>query len=74
MKHLRLNNLIAEMNRFNIRNKDMADILGISESAISMKLRGLRKFTSDETMAIKNIFFPNCKYEYLFDTTKQINK
>jgi DNA-binding XRE family transcriptional regulator len=59
-------NLLAEMIRFGITKHQIADLLGITFNTISTKLKGEYEFTLKEARAIREIFFPQFSYEYLF--------
>jgi DNA-binding XRE family transcriptional regulator len=59
-------NLLAEMVRFGISKRKMAESLGIGFVTISTKLKGEYEFTLKEARAIREIFFPQFSYEYLF--------
>lgn len=61
-----MNNLIREMILRNITKKEMAKFLGISLVSLYNKLNRKSKFTIDEAMALKNTYFKDCEYEYLF--------
>ena len=60
-------NLEAEMVRRGVSRLDIADAIQKRYQAVSLKLNGKSKFTLDETIAIKNKFFPDCDVEFLFD-------
>ncbi len=64
-------NLQAEMVRFNIGRKQMATATRIKYSTLSDKLNGKTKFSLDEAVKIKNLFFPNLPLEYLFDNSEK---
>lgn len=61
-----LNNLKAEMSRYGVRAKDFAELLGVREATISFKMRGLRSFSLEEAIKIKEVYFPHLDIEYLF--------
>lgn len=61
-----MNNLTREMILRNITKKEMAKFLGISLVSLYNKLNRKSKFTIDEAMALKNTYFKDCEYEYLF--------
>ncbi|WP_031515451.1 helix-turn-helix transcriptional regulator [Desulfofalx alkaliphila] len=60
-------NLRAEMARNNVTIRDIASALGVRYATISDKLNGKFRFYYDEALKIRNIFFPDCKLEYLFE-------
>ena len=62
-------NLIAEMARKNLFNKDIADAAGISEKSVSNKILCKTEFTRKEMVAIKKAYFPECTLDYLFEQT-----
>jgi hypothetical protein len=57
------------------RNKvtvgEIADLLGVRYGTVSDKLNGRSRFFLDESMAIKDKYFPGCTVEYLFEKDKQ---
>lgn len=65
-------NLRAEMAREGIDYEDIAKALGVSQSTVSRKMNGQGKFFYDETLAIRNKFFPDCTLEYLFEKNEQL--
>nr|DAJ71525.1 MAG TPA: SOS-response transcriptional repressor [Caudoviricetes sp.] len=63
-------NLKAEMGRKNVTIEAVAKILEIHRNSVANKLNGTSSFTIEEAMKIKNTFFPNLEYRYLFATEK----
>lgn len=61
-----LRNLMAEMARIGIRNKDIAGAINKSEKSVSNKILCKTDFTREEMVQIKKIYFPDCSLEYLF--------
>lgn len=61
-----LHNLEAEMARRNIKKKEIAEALGISERTLRNKLSGISDFTLPEATKIKDKFFPSLDLQYLF--------
>lgn len=61
-------NLLAEMKRNDIKNRDIADCIGVSARTASNKINGRSEFSWKETCSIQRMFFPNLTKEYLFDT------
>uniref|UniRef100_A0A6M3JZ50 Putative antitoxin n=1 Tax=viral metagenome TaxID=1070528 RepID=A0A6M3JZ50_9ZZZZ len=43
----------AYMKKFKLRQKEMAKLLGITQGAISQKLKGIRKWTANDAKAIE---------------------
>ena len=71
-----LRNLIAEMARKGLFNKDIAEAAGITEKSVSNKILCKTEFTRKEMVAIKKTHFPKCTLDYLFeqsDDTGQID-
>lgn len=60
-------NLLAEMARYNVSRKDIADALGVRYATIVEKINKKYDFTYSEALAIKNTFFKDCNLEYLFE-------
>ncbi len=64
-------NLEAEMAREGITRKDLAETLGVRYATIIDKMKGRYSFTLDEAFKIRNEYFPNLSFEYLFETEEQ---
>ncbi|WP_017416800.1 helix-turn-helix domain-containing protein [Clostridium tunisiense] len=65
-------NLAAEMVRHGISKTQISDVLGVRRATLSDKIRGKHPFKLNEAIKIKNQFFPNLSFEYLFQ--EQENK
>lgn len=65
-------NLEAEMVRQGITRKDIAELLDVRYATVIDKLKGKFSFTLDEAFKIKNSFFSELSFEYLFEITKEI--
>lgn len=61
-----MNNLTREMILRNVSKKEMAKFLGISLPSLYNKLKRKSAFTINEAMALRNTYFKDCEYEYLF--------
>lgn len=61
-------NLIAEMARKGITQKDLCNCIKKDKSTLSEKINGKRDFKMSEIMKIKETFFPDLTLEYLFKT------
>ena len=61
------NNLIAEIARNHLKNKNIAEAVGISERALKNKIKGVSEFYWREVVLIKTLFFPSLALEYLFE-------
>ena len=61
-----MDNLRAEMARNRIKHEIVASELNITTRALSNKLNGRSKFTTEEAFKIRDKFFPDLKIEYLF--------
>lgn len=59
--------LRAEIARKGIRQKDIADYLGIWNSSFCTKLSGKHCFSLQEAVAVQKKFFPEIPVEVLFD-------
>ena len=62
-----LKNLIAEMARVGISQKDLAKLIEKDERSISNKINCRTEFTRKEMVEIKKNYFPNCSLDYLFE-------
>lgn len=62
------NNLTAEMKRLKISNREMAQKIGVPESTFAYKM-SKGDFTATEAIAIRELFFSNEEYKYLFNKT-----
>ena len=65
-----LRNLMAEMARADISQKQLAEFIGRDEKSISNKIRCKTEFTRKEMVEIKKNFFPDCTLDYLFEQTE----
>ncbi len=61
-----LRNLQAEIARQNIKQKEMAESIGVNEKTLRNKISGVTSFTFPETKVIRDTFFPDMRLEYLF--------
>jgi len=59
-------NLEAEMARNSIDVNDIAKAIDVNEKTVRNKLSGKTKFIFDETIMIKDTFFPDLDLQYLF--------
>jgi predicted transcriptional regulator len=64
---VRYRNLDAEMARYGITNKMLADAAGKSPESIDKKRSGKIDWKLSEVMAIKKTFFPDLSLNYLFE-------
>lgn len=60
-------NLRAEMARFRMSMSQLAEILGITGSTMSLKCAGKTSFTLDEAMAVKKALHTDLCLEKLFE-------
>lgn len=60
-------NLYKEMRANKVTQDVVAKMLGLSNTSMSMKVRGVTDFSSSEMFAIKEKFFPDLTLEYLFE-------
>lgn len=67
-------NLRAEMGRCKITAESLSRLLGIHRNSVSNKLNGQSSFSIEEAIQIKNTFFPEYEYGYLFraDAVKEV--
>ena len=61
-------NLMAEMARKGITQKDISTCIKKDKSTLSDKMNGKREFKISEIKKIKDTFFPDLTLDYLFDT------
>ena len=59
-------NLMAEIARFGLNKKQIADKLSIDRNTLNLKLKGKNAFTVPEVKKLLEIFKPNT-FEYLFN-------
>lgn len=60
-------NLKAEMARFGITNKNIAECIEINDQTVSNRINGNgAEFSFGETVKIRDQFFPGMRLEYLF--------
>lgn len=64
-------NLEAEMARQGIKRGDLADLLDVRYATIIDKLKGRFSFTLDEAFQIRDSYFPELSFEYLFKTEEE---
>lgn len=62
-----MNNLRAEMARRNITIETIANLLDIHRNSAARKVNGLGEFTISEAIAIKEKYFHELEYAYLFE-------
>ena len=60
-------NIRAEMARKGITAIEMAERLQMSRHTLTNKLYGRSEFSIADAMRIRDLFFPNCSLEYLFE-------
>ena len=63
-------NLNAEMARRGLTQREIAPLLGIKTSTLSLKFNGKSGFSLKEAAAIKKILRVDLSLEYLFEQTK----
>lgn len=61
-----MQNLLAEMKRYGIRNKDLSQVLSVTDRTIANKLTGESEFTVKEALTVRDAFFPGLRISYLF--------
>ncbi|TGE36852.1 XRE family transcriptional regulator [Desulfosporosinus fructosivorans] len=59
-------NLDAEMSRYDIQPKDLAECIGVSERTMRSYLTGTSRIAWEDARKIKRKFFPQFEIEYLF--------
>lgn len=68
---LAYSNLKAEMGRYDITAEAISKLLGIHRNSVANKLRGQSSFSIEEAVKIKNTFFPEFEYGYLFKSEQK---
>lgn len=63
-----LSNMKAELKRFGITQREVADYLGMSENNFGLKLSEKVSMTIDEAKAIYKHFLPTVEFEYLLQS------
>lgn len=61
-------NLAAEMTRYNVMPKDIADGFGIHINGVYLMLKGKREMSIERAKALRDLFFPGMQIDYLFAT------
>ena len=61
-------NLKAEMVRHSITCKDIGELLNVSTTWVENRLQGKSVLPVDAGIKIRNAFFKNSSYEYLFSS------
>ena len=64
-----MQNLLAEMRRYGVRNKDLSQVLSLTDRTITNKLSGETEITVSEALAVRDAFFPGLRISYLFAET-----
>lgn len=64
-------NLEAELKRYNITRKQLADALGINVATMSNKLTRYGRLKLCEAIKIQSTFFPGMTIEYLFESVEK---
>lgn len=65
-----MKNLIAEMGRYGVSNKALADLLDCDVATVRNRISGKTQFTVDDALKIRDVFFPGMQIEYLFASAK----
>lgn len=63
---MKFNNLLLEMTKHGITQKDIAVLIGKTQKTVSQKLNGKIDFYMDEIIKIRNLLNPELSIEYLF--------
>lgn len=64
-------NLEAEMVRYGVTKKDIAKLLNVRYGTVIDKFNGKYPFKLIEAIKIKQEFFQNLEFEYLFEPYKE---
>lgn len=63
---MKFKNLLTEMFKHGITQKDIAVLIGKTQKTVSQKLNGKIDFYMDEIIKIRNLLNPELSIEYLF--------
>lgn len=63
---MKFTNLLVEMTRSQLTQKDLASKLGVRPETLSKKILGKTEFTLGEIRKIRDFINPELKLEYLF--------
>ncbi len=63
--------LREEMERRNVKRKDIEKALPIDRRTLTNRLNGHRPFKLTEAFAIRNMFFPDKSIDYLFGEAEE---
>lgn len=61
-------NLKEKMASRNVKIEDIASLLEIHRNSVSNKINGPSSFSIDESIKVRNAFFPDMDLDYLFKT------
>lgn len=61
-------NLEAEMKRYGVSRKNVANLLELSYSTIHSRFNGILPWTYEECVTIQQELFPDSELKYLFET------
>lgn len=64
--------LVSEIFRRGYKKKKIAEKLGVSQRALSNKLRGVSSFTWEQACDLQKNFFPDVPKEQLFAETEVV--
>ena len=64
---MKFNNLLAEMAKLGITQKELAKLTGIKHQTLIKKLTGEKEFRLSDILKIRNLINPNLSLEYLFN-------
>lgn len=59
-------NLLAEMQRFQVANADIQQLIGCTDKTVRNKISGATEFSLREAFLVRDTFFPGMRVEYLF--------
>jgi plasmid maintenance system antidote protein VapI len=65
MKYVTLKEKMASRD---VKIEDIASLLEIHRNSASNKVNGISRFTIDESIKVRNAFFPDLELDYLFAT------
>lgn len=67
-------NLYAEMSRYRVRVRDLAELLNLSTSATEKRLSGAVRIRHNEMWLIRDTLFPYTTIDYLFGQEPSHNR
>lgn len=67
-------NLITELERNHITEKELAELWGVHRNTVSNKLNRKTPITIEEAILVRDRFFPYADFQYLFKKYQDANE